>query len=445
MYIPSLQNKTFTPGAINAVFPALVSSVAQYLFHMKYTSRTGVPGKRTHVNHLHIPLLILSLLPAILFLFPETVRAEEVGISGIVYEINGKEKTASVVRPETEYIEQADIPETVTYEGQKYRVTAIEDNAFENCIYLRTVTIPSGVTSIGEYAFYDCVSLESMIIPSSVTSVGDNAFGMCQTLMYVTIQRDTEAISLGENVFIESGFLEEVKIEFPEGSEFTFDITEGAGFVNNGDKLFFENDDHSTEPAVLTPYFDNSITEGPGQTTGHRGFFRLCAGCRLPETGFSSLSPSALSEQPASLRYTPAGLRLMIPSLDVDSELVTVPLNGDTWPVEWLGDRSGILDGSALPGNGFSMIAAHNTLNDTEFGPFAMLSLLETDDLIAVSGKQNDLKVFRVFANELLAPDDMKTVASIASREADTLILITCENESAEGGYLNRRVVFAKP
>ena len=185
--------------------------------------------------------------------------------------------------------------------------------------------------------------------------------------------------------------------------------------------------------------------EGPGQTTGHRGFFRLCAGCRLPATGFSSLSPSALSEQPASLRYTPVGMRLMIPALDVDSELVTVPLNGDTWPVEWLGERSGILDGSALPGKGFSMIAAHNTLNDTEFGPFAMLSLLETDDLIAVSGKQNDLKVFRVFANELLAPDDMKTVASIASREADTLVLITCENESAEGGYLNRRVVFAKP
>ena len=36
-------------------------------------------------------------------------------------------------------------------------------------------------------------------------------------------------------------------------------------------------------------------------------------------------------------------------------------------------------------------------------------------------------------------------IASIAENEPGSLILITCENESVEGGYLNRRVVFAKP
>ena len=54
------------------------------------------------------------------------------------------------------------------------------------------------------------------------------------------------------------------------------------------------------------------------------------------------------------------------------------------------------------------MIAAHNSLSEKETGPFALLSLLETNDLIAVSGKQNSLKLFRVYANELLAPDDME-------------------------------------
>ena len=52
---------------------------------------------------------------------------------------------------------------------------------------------------------------------------------------------------------------------------------------------------------------------------------------------------------------------------------------------------------------------------------------------------------FRVFANELLAPDDMEKIAEIAGNEENTLVLITCENESADGGYLNRRAVFAKP
>jgi hypothetical protein len=39
----------------------------------------------------------------------------------------------------------------------------------------------------------------------------------------------------------------------------------------------------------------------------------------------------------------------------------------------------------------------------------------------------------------------MEMMASIAESEENTLVLITCENESADGGYLNRRVVFAKP
>ena len=32
-----------------------------------------------------------------------------------------------------------------------------------------------------------------------------------------------------------------------------------------------------------------------------------------------------------------------------------------------------------------------------------------------------------------------------AGRAENTLVLLTCENESAEGGYLSRRVVFAEP
>ena len=138
-------------------------------------------------------------------------------------------------------------------------------------------------------------------------------------------------------------------------------------------------------------------------------------------------------------------MRLMIPSLNVDSELVTVPQSGNSWAVEWLGGRTGILEGSALPGEGLCAAAAHNTLNDTEFGPFALLGTLELNGLIAVSGRDSGLRTFRVFANELLAPDDMEKAAAIAEREENTLVLITCENESAGGGYLNRRVVFAKP
>ncbi len=113
--------------------------------------------------------------------------------------------------------------------------------------------------------------------------------------------------------------------------------------------------------------------------------------------------------------------------------------------MEWLGGYSGILEGSALHGEGIGLVAAHNTLNDTEIGPFAFLSTIEVNDLIAVVNKHDELKTFRVFASELQAPDDWETVAAVSGQEENTLVLITCENESAAGGCLNRRVIFAKP
>lgn len=188
------------------------------------------------------------------------------------------------------------------------------------------------------------------------------------------------------------------------------------------------------------------IVEKPAPEPEHSiHFFRLCEDCMLPVTGFSGVRPTALREQPKELRYEPVRMRLMIPSLDVESELVRVPRNGDSWSVDWLGADAGILAGSALPGDGLSVIAAHNTLNTSSYGPFALLSSLDMNDLIAVSSEDNSLKFFRVYANELLLPDDMERLAAIAGQEEDALVLVTCENESIDGGYLNRRAVFAKP
>ena len=137
-------------------------------------------------------------------------------------------------------------------------------------------------------------------------------------------------------------------------------------------------------------------------------------------------------------------MRIQIPSLNLETELVNVPLTGSTWQVEWLGDRAGLLSGSALPGKGLSIIAAHNTLNDAAYGPFALLSTLDENAMILVNDKNNHSQIFRVFANELLDADGMDELLAIAEREENTLALVTCENEDMNGGYLNRRVIFAK-
>lgn len=53
--------------------------------------------------------------------------------------------------------------------------------------------------------------------------------------------------------------------------------------------------------------------------------------------------------------------------------------------------------------------------------------------------------IFSVYANELVDPYGFTEIASVAENEPGSLILLTCENESVEGGYLNRRAVFARP
>ena len=138
-------------------------------------------------------------------------------------------------------------------------------------------------------------------------------------------------------------------------------------------------------------------------------------------------------------------MTLQIPRFDVTAELVRIPKSDNTWSVEWLGNEAGVQEGSALPGEGYSVIAAYNTLDIDTLGSFALLSSLEENDMIFVRSADDDLMSFTVYANELVGSYGFSAIASAAENEPGSLILVTCENESVERGYLNRRVVFAKP
>ena len=104
-----------------------------------------------------------------------TVKAEEVTIDGIKYDVVTKEKHAIVING-GDYSGDIVIPSEITHNNVTHSVTSIGYYAFYDCSGLTSIEIPNSVTSIENYAFYNCSGLTSIEIPNSVTSIGEEAF-----------------------------------------------------------------------------------------------------------------------------------------------------------------------------------------------------------------------------------------------------------------------------
>lgn len=197
--------------------------------------------------------------------------------------------------------------------------------------------------------------------------------------------------------------------------------------------------------AVIKAVFEKS--EGPQPPVPPRPepdwphFFRL--NDELPKTGINGTG-IVTAEKPASVNYKPVNMELQIPGLNVFSEIVTVPVTDEGYAVAWLGNDAGLLEGSALPGEGISVIAGHNTLNAEEFGPFAAIRQMDEGERFFVMNTKGKLMTFEVYANEKIGSHDTEALRKAALVYDNTLTLLTCEDELPEGGYASRRIVSAK-
>ena len=163
-------------------------------------------------------------------------------IDGIYYILDSSTKSATVSFDQYEYYDDEPndyykgnviIPSKVTYKGVTYTVTSIGAEAFNWCVNLTSITIPSSVTSIGGMAFNHCFGLTSvhindlkawcniqfgnnplsiahhlylngaeirdLVIPEEVTSIGSFAFSGFSGLTSITIP--SSVTSIGERVF----------------------------------------------------------------------------------------------------------------------------------------------------------------------------------------------------------------------------------------------------
>ena len=162
---------------------------------------------------------IKHLLTALLLLCSTIATAHNFEVGGIFYNITSStNKTVAVTYKgsysdsySNEYSGAVTIPASVSYNGTRYSVTTIGEEAFRYCTSLTSVTIPNSVTSIGYYTFQGCSSLKTVTIGNSVTSIGERAFENCSSLTSVTIPNSVTTI---ENwAFSGCSSLESIKVE----------------------------------------------------------------------------------------------------------------------------------------------------------------------------------------------------------------------------------------
>lgn len=73
-------------------------------------------------------------------------------------------------------------------------VTSIGNNAFCNCIYMTTLSLPAGMETIGDNAFSYCLSITSAELPGTITKIGESAFEGCTSLESIALPEELETI-----------------------------------------------------------------------------------------------------------------------------------------------------------------------------------------------------------------------------------------------------------
>ncbi|MBQ6519611.1 MAG: sortase [Anaerolineaceae bacterium] len=164
----------------------------------------------------------------------------------------------------------------------------------------------------------------------------------------------------------------------------------------------------------------------------------------LPKTGFA---PNVYTKlPPASVNYQAySQLRIRIPKIGIDAEILGVPYENGNWDVSWLGENIGWLQNTAYPGStgaGNTVLTGHLTNNYGLPGVFANLEKLSYGDEIIITAFGETFTYI---------VDDTMTVyqdtPQLLSQKTDLpiLTLITCKYfNSSTGLYEGRFAVTAK-
>ncbi|MCX4863122.1 class F sortase [Streptomyces sp. NBC_00257] len=187
----------------------------------------------------------------------------------------------------------------------------------------------------------------------------------------------------------------------------------------------------------------SDATDGPSATApGSSRTATVDAPARAGSTGTGSAGAGKSGDAPAA-----APVRISIPSLGIDSELMRLGLNQDGTvevPPAEKGMTAGWYTGGAAPGErGAAVVIGHN---DTRFGKavFHDLKKITEGADIAVRNDRGAELHFRVTATETVSKKAFPTEKVYGSTGARTLRLITCDGAfDAQGHPVDNLIVYA--
>ncbi len=88
----------------------------------------------------------------------------------------------------------------------------IASRAFQNCINLESVTLPSDLQTLESETFSGCESLAEIRIPDSVSKITGNVFLNCSSLKKVTMPNNPELTTVSDRLFSGCSVLEPVEV-----------------------------------------------------------------------------------------------------------------------------------------------------------------------------------------------------------------------------------------
>lgn len=158
-------------------------------------------GEKCRTYLLVIFAFLLTALPGwALSVVQESVTIANTDGTGLNYKLYS-DNTAILLGATSEEISALNIPASVTYGGQEYKVTKIGDQAFAGYPYLKSISGGENITEIGDNAFHGCSDLTDNIVFNNVINIGKDAFYGCgDGGLYLTFN-NLECETIGPRAF----------------------------------------------------------------------------------------------------------------------------------------------------------------------------------------------------------------------------------------------------